>query len=189
MKENYQEKILALLSKAVQPIDVEKIRVACGIGNWNTALTHCLELLVQGKIQGQKTSKGWTFWIYHETQLEPWEEAIGNYEALKISEDKVTLILTHTIKNLAIAFQKETPEAQILIQTLKNTKKGTKLAILKTDNQKKPIIVRPYNETPIANKPSSTLFQFRKSMLWIAFKLTVLKFTLWLFGLRLGWWF
>lgn len=187
MKENYQEKILTLLGQATQPTDVEKIRAACGIGNWNTALTHCLELLVQGKIQGQKTSKGWTFWIYHETQLEPWEEAIGNYEDLKISEDKVTLILTHTIKNLAITFQKETPEAQILTNTLKNTKKGTKLAILKTDNPEKPIIIRTYNETPVANKHVSTLFQFRKSMLWIAFRLTALKFTLWLFGLRLSW--
>jgi len=189
MKENYQEKILTFLGKATQPTDVEKIRTACGIGNWNTALTHCLELLVQGKIQGQKTSKGWTFWMYRETQLEPWEEAIGNYEALKISEDKVTLILTHTIKSIAIAFPKETPEAQMLIQTMRNTKKGTKIAILKTDIPEKPLIIRTYNETPVANKLFCTLLQFRRSMLWTAFNLAASKFMLWLFELRPSWWF
>jgi hypothetical protein len=45
-----------------QPLDVEKIRVACGIGNWQTALKHCLELLYDEKIRGIKTSKSWVFW-------------------------------------------------------------------------------------------------------------------------------
>jgi hypothetical protein len=40
---------------------VEKIRVECEIGNWQTALKHCLELLYDGKIQGIKTSKSWIF--------------------------------------------------------------------------------------------------------------------------------
>jgi len=161
MTSNYQEKILTFLGQVTQPTDVEKIRASCGIGNWNTALTHCLELLVQDKIQGQKTSKGWTFWMYRETQLDPWEEAIGNYEDLKISEDKVTIILTHTIKSIAIAFPKETPEAQTLIQTLKNTKKGTKIAILKTDNPEKPIIIRTLNEATITHNCSYQKCQVR----------------------------
>jgi len=62
MEEGYEEKILAFLSEAAEPVDVEKIRVACNIGNWNTALKHCLELLIQGKVRGQKTSKSWVFW-------------------------------------------------------------------------------------------------------------------------------
>ena len=59
----YKTKILNFLRDSNQPVDVEKTRVACGIGNWNTALKHCLELLLQGRIKGQKTSKGWVFWI------------------------------------------------------------------------------------------------------------------------------
>jgi len=61
-----------------------------------------------------------------ETQLEPWEEAIGNYESLKITEHKVTLTLTYTIKSLAITFPKESLEAKTLIQTLRNTLKVQK---------------------------------------------------------------
>jgi len=66
MARNYEEKISLFLSKATEPVDVEKIRISCGIGNWNTALKHCLELLIQGRIKGQKTSKGWIFWKLNE---------------------------------------------------------------------------------------------------------------------------
>jgi hypothetical protein len=58
----YPSKIVETLEKATQPMDIEKIRVKAGIGNWNTALKHCLELKIAGKIQGQKTSKSWIFW-------------------------------------------------------------------------------------------------------------------------------
>lgn len=60
---SYKKEILACLEEATLPLGVENIRVACGIGNWNTALKHCLELLLQGKIRGQKTSKSWIFWV------------------------------------------------------------------------------------------------------------------------------
>ncbi|MGB9779021.1 MAG: hypothetical protein ACPLW8_06400 [Candidatus Bathyarchaeales archaeon] len=62
MKANYKEKIYDFLSKTQKPTDIEKIRKECKIGNWNTALKHCLELLIEGKIKGQKTSKSWVFW-------------------------------------------------------------------------------------------------------------------------------
>lgn len=67
MEGDYAERILAFLTEALEPVDVEKIRVACRIGNWNTALKHCLELLLAGKIAGQKTSKSWIFWIDKES--------------------------------------------------------------------------------------------------------------------------
>ena len=60
---NYQNKIVDVLEKAIEPRDVEKIRVEAGIGNWNTALKHCLELLISKKICGIKTSKSWVFWV------------------------------------------------------------------------------------------------------------------------------
>jgi hypothetical protein len=157
MIKNYQQKIVSFLNKATDPVDVEKIRTACGIGNWNTALTNCLDLLVQGKIMGQKTSRGWVFWTHQETQLEPWQEAIGNLEALKISQEKVTLTLTHTLRNLTITFPKDTPEAQTLIETLTNTPRGTKIALLKTDLPEKPIIIRTFTETLNAKNECSSV--------------------------------
>lgn len=66
MKNDYQQKIVETLKNASEPLDIEKIRVESGIGNWNTALKHCLELLIAKKIKGQKTSKSWVFWIQKE---------------------------------------------------------------------------------------------------------------------------
>jgi hypothetical protein len=60
---DYKNAILQQLASARQPLDVEKIRVACKIGNWNTALKHCLELQYEGRIQAVKSSKSWIFWI------------------------------------------------------------------------------------------------------------------------------
>ena len=61
-KQEYGAAILRAVGAAAQPLDVERIRVECSIGNWQTALKHCLELLHEGKIQGTKTSKSWVFW-------------------------------------------------------------------------------------------------------------------------------
>jgi hypothetical protein len=70
MENHYQEKIIEMLKKANQPMDIEKIRVDVGIGNWNTALKHCLELLIAKKIKGQKTSKSWIFWVENSQKQE-----------------------------------------------------------------------------------------------------------------------
>jgi hypothetical protein len=66
MTNNYPEKIIQTLEGASQPLDIEKIRLDSGIGNWETALKHCLELLIAGRIKGQKTSKSWIFWVEKE---------------------------------------------------------------------------------------------------------------------------
>jgi hypothetical protein len=63
LENDYDEKIVELLTNSITPMDIEKIRIEVGIGNWNTALKHCLELLVAKKINGVKTSKSWIFWI------------------------------------------------------------------------------------------------------------------------------
>ena len=62
MENNYDQKIIETLEKTETPLDIEKIRLEVGIGNWNTALAHCLGLLVAKKINGFKTSKSWVFW-------------------------------------------------------------------------------------------------------------------------------
>ncbi len=187
-----KEKILAFLSEMTQPVDVEKIRKSCGIGNWNTALKHCLELLIQRKIKGQKTSKSWIFWAYQHINPQPFQEAIGNYEALKINKNEVTLTLSRTPTNMKISFPKNTPEANILTETLQNTPKGTKIGILFTDNPQKPIIIRTFNEATVAHNCGWAPLRLRKSILCVAFKgfrLVALKFALWRVGLRLRGWF
>ena len=148
----HDQKIIEFLNNATEPVDIEKIRKACEIGNWNTALTHCLQLLIQGKIKGQKTTKSWVFWTRQETHLRPWEEAIGHFEALQVNEDNVVLTLTRTYRNIKIAFPKNSPEAQTITQTLANTPKGTKIALLKTDDPQKPLLLRILNATTVANK-------------------------------------
>ncbi|MEM3378699.1 MAG: hypothetical protein QXV09_06150 [Candidatus Bathyarchaeia archaeon] len=63
MTEKYKERIPAFLMETKAPMDIEKIRVACEIGNWNTALKHCLELFVEGKIKGRRHRKvGFSGW-------------------------------------------------------------------------------------------------------------------------------
>lgn len=188
IREYKKEKILKYLSEATYPVDIEKIRKTCGIGNWNTALNYCLTLLIERKIKGQKTSKSWVFWTHQETHLHPWEEAIGHLEALQVNEDEVTLTLTRTYRELKITFPRNSPEAQTITQTLANTPKGTKIALLKTDDPQKPLLLRILNATTVANKEKSRLLWLRKSILCVAFKglqLIALKFALSPFELRL----
>lgn len=148
MKTDYKEKILAFLDKATQPADIEKIRTACGIGNWNTALKHCLELHAQGTIQGQRTTKGWVFWSYAETHLAPWQEALGVLDRLETSETQTIAFLTCTYKRqMAIPLQKEAPETKKLEKLI-----GKKIRILKTDIPEKPLIIRTLNEPTIRHK-------------------------------------
>jgi hypothetical protein len=61
--QTYKKKILAVLSEVSIPQDVEHIRAKADIKNWQTAHKHLLELLLEGKICGQKTSHGWIFWM------------------------------------------------------------------------------------------------------------------------------
>ncbi len=77
MENNYNKKIIEVLQKAKSPLDIEKIRVEAGIGNWNTALKHCLELVLAQKINGLKTSKSWVFWS---------EEKQGKKDVVEVEE-------------------------------------------------------------------------------------------------------
>jgi len=61
-KNLYREKVLHAVEQAKEPIDAENIRVLVGIGNWQTSLKHLLQLKIEDKINGQKTSRGWIFW-------------------------------------------------------------------------------------------------------------------------------
>ena len=180
MANDYKEKILEYLKKAAEPADVEKIRTASGIGNWNTALKHLLELYSQGSIQGQRTTKGWVFWSYEETHLAPWQEAIGTLDRIETSETQTIALLTCTYKRqIAIPLSKNQPETQKLQKLL-----GQKIRILKTDIPEKPLIIRSFTARPVAHNGTCALSQSRKSFLWVALKVVALKFSLWQSELR-----
>jgi hypothetical protein len=63
MKNNYKEKVFKAVKNSPIPIDTENVRVKAGIKSWVTGKTTLLELLCEGKICGQKTTKSWIFWV------------------------------------------------------------------------------------------------------------------------------
>jgi hypothetical protein len=57
------QKIVNVLSEAKMPMDVENVRLKTGLKNWESTKSILLELVIQGRILGQKTTKGWIFWL------------------------------------------------------------------------------------------------------------------------------
>jgi hypothetical protein len=66
MENDYSDRIVKVLKNSGQALDVENVRARANIGNWNTAFNHLLKLLIENKIQGERTSHGWIFWIQQE---------------------------------------------------------------------------------------------------------------------------
>jgi hypothetical protein len=153
----HEENILKFLNEATQPVDVEKVRTACGIGNWNTAHKHCLDLTLQGKIQGQKTSRGWIFWAHQNVQLKPWEEAVGTLDKVEDTDTQTIAYLTCTYrKQIAIPLPKDQPETQKLQKLI-----GQKVRILETDIPEKPLIIRTLGEATITPRKNYQKCLFR----------------------------
>ena len=44
-------------------MDVENVRLRAGLKNWESTKAILLEMVLQGAIQGQKTTKSWVFWV------------------------------------------------------------------------------------------------------------------------------
>lgn len=63
MKFNYKKKTLQVLEDSSIPMDIENVRVRAGIKSWVTSKSVLLELLCEGIISGQKTTKSWIFWV------------------------------------------------------------------------------------------------------------------------------
>jgi hypothetical protein len=64
-KDTLRDRILHVLSGASIPMDVENVRVRSGLKNWESTKALLLELVVEGMISGQKTTKSWVFWVDH----------------------------------------------------------------------------------------------------------------------------
>jgi hypothetical protein len=157
MRNDYKERILNFLSQSSKPVDAETIRKSCKIANWNTTLKHCLELLFEGTIKGQTTSKGWIFWTHQETHLQPWQEATGTLDKIENSETQTIALLTCTVKKrIAIPLPKDQLETQKLHQLI-----GQKITILKTDIPEKPLIIRTLGEATITHSKTYEKSRFR----------------------------
>lgn len=64
-KDTLRDRILNVLSGAAIPMDVENVRIKSGLKNWESTKALLLELVVEGLISGQKTTKSWVFWVDH----------------------------------------------------------------------------------------------------------------------------
>jgi len=61
MNRNYKETVLRIIKEANLPLAIETIRTKAGIGSWVTTKSVLLELLIDKRISGTKTSKSWIF--------------------------------------------------------------------------------------------------------------------------------
>jgi len=57
-----QTQLLKLLKKTRIPVSIEYVARHLNVG-WGTARAMLLELVVSGKVAGQKTTKSWIFWM------------------------------------------------------------------------------------------------------------------------------
>ncbi len=63
---DYKKKILQVLKNSPIPMDTENLRVKAGIKSWSAAKATLLELVLERRILGAKTTKSWIFWIPRE---------------------------------------------------------------------------------------------------------------------------
>jgi len=58
-----KERIRDVLKESEIPMDVENVRVKAGLKNWESTKAILLEMVLQGSVLGQKTTKSWIFWV------------------------------------------------------------------------------------------------------------------------------
>jgi hypothetical protein len=58
-----QQKIMQVLAGTKIPMDVENVREQTGLKNWESTKSILLEMVLQGTILGQRTTRGWIFWV------------------------------------------------------------------------------------------------------------------------------
>jgi hypothetical protein len=58
-----KERVREVLRESPIPMDVENVRLRAGLKNWESTKAILLEMVLQGSILGQKTTKSWIFWV------------------------------------------------------------------------------------------------------------------------------
>lgn len=77
-----------------------------------------------------------------EIRLNMWEEIIGYYQKMEVNDFSVAIYLEYSNKTkVKLTFFGE-DERKIILSNLKDSYKGKKIGLLKTDLHFKPIIVR-----------------------------------------------
>lgn len=68
---SHKQKIRDVLRGSLIPMDVENVRTRAGLKNWESTKAILLEMVLQGEISGQKTTKSWIFWVNGPAALSP----------------------------------------------------------------------------------------------------------------------
>jgi hypothetical protein len=61
-KDQQHQRIMQVLEASALPMDVENVRLKTNLKNWESTKAILLEMVLQGLIAGQKTTKSWVFW-------------------------------------------------------------------------------------------------------------------------------
>jgi len=77
-----------------------------------------------------------------EKRLQTWTECVGRFVRLEIDESQVSVVLSCRAEHILLSFPKDGPESEILQRSLSSVRPGAKVALLKTDDVSKPILVR-----------------------------------------------
>ena len=59
---NGLDSVLRVLKEASQPLAIDTVRKRAELGSWLATKSILMELVVQGRVEGVKTSKSWVFW-------------------------------------------------------------------------------------------------------------------------------
>jgi hypothetical protein len=70
-RNSYKDKIMDVLAESTMPMDVENVRSGAGLKNWESTKAILLEMVLLGKVLGEKTTKGWIFWVEPATKPHP----------------------------------------------------------------------------------------------------------------------
>jgi len=71
-----------------------------------------------------------------------WSEFVANFLRLEIGQSKVSVQLSCGSKRIVLSFPRESLESQTLQRELSLCKRGTKIALIKTDEASRPLLVR-----------------------------------------------
>jgi hypothetical protein len=61
-RNSYMERVMNVLAESNMPMGVENVRTGVGLKNWESTKALLLEMVLQGNILGEKTTRGWIFW-------------------------------------------------------------------------------------------------------------------------------
>src|SRR6266849_9156731 len=58
----YKQRIVDAVDGSDLPLSVDNVRSTAGLSNWESTKALLLELLLEGKVAGMRTARGWIFW-------------------------------------------------------------------------------------------------------------------------------